>query len=404
VEWHFLEKMMIEKIKKIAAENKERIVDIRREIHSNPELSFEEYETSALVCDFLDRAGIKYEKGVVKTGVVALIEGNNPTSKIVALRADLDALPIQETTDLFFKSKNEGKMHACGHDVHTASLLGTALILHELSNDFEGTIKLIFQPGEERIPGGAKLMIEEGVLENPSPSNIIGQHVYPELEAGKVGFKPGMYMASADELHVKVIGKGGHAALPHNTIDPVLITSHIIVALQQLISRRVSPYSPSVLSFGSIHGDGATNIIPDEVNLQGTFRAFDEEWRAEAHGLMIKMAESIAEGMGGKCEFEVRKGYPFLVNDEDLTNLSKKAAIDFLGEENVIDLDLRMTAEDFAYYSQVIPSCFYRLGTSDFSKPATGGLHTPTFTVDEKALETGMGLMAYLALMDLKRN
>jgi len=395
---------MIEKIKKIAAENKERIVDIRREIHSNPELSFEEYETSALVCDFLDRAGIKYEKGVVKTGVVALIEGNNPTSKIVALRADLDALPIQETTDLFFKSKNEGKMHACGHDVHTASLLGTALILHELSNDFEGTIKLIFQPGEERIPGGAKLMIEEGVLENPSPSNIIGQHVYPELEAGKVGFKPGMYMASADELHVKVIGKGGHAALPHNTIDPVLITSHIIVALQQLISRRVSPYSPSVLSFGSIHGDGATNIIPDEVNLQGTFRAFDEEWRAEAHGLMIKMAESIAEGMGGKCEFEVRKGYPFLVNDEDLTNLSKKAAIDFLGEENVIDLDLRMTAEDFAYYSQVIPSCFYRLGTSDFSKPATGGLHTPTFTVDEKALETGMGLMAYLALMDLKRN
>jgi len=395
---------MIEKIKKIAAENKERIVDIRREIHSNPELSFEEYETSALVCDFLDRAGIKYEKGVVKTGVVALIEGNNPTSKRVALRADLDALPIQETTDLFFKSKNEGKMHACGHDVHTASLLGTALILHELSNDFEGTIKLIFQPGEERIPGGAKLMIEEGVLENPTPANIIGQHVYPELEAGKVGFKPGMYMASADELHVKVIGKGGHAALPHNTIDPVLITSHIIVALQQLISRRVSPYSPSVLSFGSIHGDGATNIIPDEVNLQGTFRAFDEEWRAEAHGLMIKMAESIAEGMGGKCEFEVRKGYPFLVNDEDLTNLSKKAAIDFLGEENVIDLDLRMTAEDFAYYSQVIPSCFYRLGTSDFSKPATGGLHTPTFTVDEKALETGMGLMAYLALMDLKRN
>jgi len=395
---------MIEKIKKIAAENKERIVDIRREIHSNPELSFEEYETSALVCDFLDRAGIKYQNGIVKTGVVALIEGDNPSSKVIALRADLDALPIQETTDFFFKSKNEGKMHACGHDVHTASLLGTALILHELRNEFDGTIKLIFQPGEERIPGGAKLMIAEGVLENPAPVNIIGQHVYPELEAGKVGFKSGMYMASADELHVKVIGKGGHAALPHKTIDPILITSHIIVALQQLISRRVSPYSPSVLSFGSIQGDGATNIIPDEVNLQGTFRAFDEEWRAEAHGLMVRMAESIAEGMGGKCKFEVRKGYPFLVNDNELTSLSKNAAIAFLGEENVVDLDLRMTAEDFAYYSQVVPSCFYRLGTSDFSKAPTGGLHTPTFTVDEKALETGMGLMAYLALVDLKEN
>ena len=394
--------MMIERIKKIAGQKKEQIVEVRRAIHANPELSFEEYETCELVSKFLKRAGIKHEKGIVKTGVVAIIEGNDPSSKTIALRADLDALPIQETTEVSFKSKNEGKMHACGHDVHTSSLLGTALILHELKNEFEGTVKLIFQPGEERIPGGAKLMIEAGVLENPAPINIIGQHVYPELEAGKVGFKPGMYMASADELHVKVIGQGGHAALPHKTIDPILITSHIIIALQQLISRRVSPYSPSVLSFGSIQGNGATNIIPNEVNLLGTFRAFDEEWREEAHGLMIKMAESIAEGMGGKCEFEVRKGYPFLVNDNELTRLSKNAAIDFLGAENVIDLDLRMTAEDFAYYSQVIPACFYRLGTSDFSKAPTGGLHTSNFTVDEKALEIGMGLMAYLAMVDLK--
>jgi len=393
---------MIERIKKIAGQKKEQIVEVRRAIHANPELSFEEYETCELVSKFLKRAGIKHEKGIVKTGVVAIIEGNDPSSKTIALRADLDALPIQETTEVSFKSKNEGKMHACGHDVHTSSLLGTALILHELKNEFEGTVKLIFQPGEERIPGGAKLMIEAGVLENPAPINIIGQHVYPELEAGKVGFKPGMYMASADELHVKVIGQGGHAALPHKTIDPILITSHIIIALQQLISRRVSPYSPSVLSFGSIQGNGATNIIPNEVNLLGTFRAFDEEWREEAHGLMIKMAESIAEGMGGKCEFEVRKGYPFLVNDNELTRLSKNAAIDFLGAENVIDLDLRMTAEDFAYYSQVIPACFYRLGTSDFSKAPTGGLHTSNFTVDEKALEIGMGLMAYLAMVDLK--
>ena len=394
--------MMIERIKKIAGQKKEQIVEVRRAIHANPELSFEEYETCELVSKFLKRAGIKHEKGIVKTGVVAIIEGNDPSSKTIALRADLDALPIQETNEVSFKSKNEGKMHACGHDVHTSSLLGTALILHELKNEFEGTVKLIFQPGEERIPGGAKLMIEAGVLENPAPINIIGQHVYPELEAGKVGFKPGMYMASADELHVKVIGQGGHAALPHKTIDPILITSHIIIALQQLISRRVSPYSPSVLSFGSIQGNGATNIIPNEVNLLGTFRAFDEEWREEAHGLMIKMAESIAEGMGGKCEFEVRKGYPFLVNDNELTRLSKNAAIDFLGAENVIDLDLRMTAEDFAYYSQVIPACFYRLGTSDFSKAPTGGLHTSNFTVDEKALEIGMGLMAYLAMVDLK--
>lgn len=402
MEWLFLVKMMIERIKKIAGQKKEQIVEVRRAIHANPELSFEEYETCELVSKFLKRAGIKHEKGIVKTGVVAIIEGNDPSSKTIALRADLDALPIQETTEVSFKSKNEGKMHACGHDVHTSSLLGTALILHELKNEFEGTVKLIFQPGEERIPGGAKLMIEAGVLENPAPINIIGQHVYPELEAGKVGFKPGMYMASADELHVKVIGQGGHAALPHKTIDPILITSHIIIALQQLISRRVSPYNPSVLSFGSIQGNGATNIIPNEVNLLGTFRAFDEEWREEAHGLMIKMAESIAEGMGGKCEFEVRKGYPFLVNDNELTRLSKNAAIDFLGAENVIDLDLRMTAEDFAYYSQVIPACFYRLGTSDFSKAPTGGLHTSNFTVDEKALEIGMGLMAYLAMVDLK--
>ena len=402
MEWLFLVKMMIERIKKIAGQKKEQIVEVRRAIHANPELSFEEYETCELVSKFLKRAGIKHEKGIVKTGVVAIIEGNDPSSKTIALRADLDALPIQETNEVSFKSKNEGKMHACGHDVHTSSLLGTALILHELKNEFEGTVKLIFQPGEERIPGGAKLMIEAGVLENPAPINIIGQHVYPELEAGKVGFKPGMYMASADELHVKVIGQGGHAALPHKTIDPILITSHIIIALQQLISRRVSPYNPSVLSFGSIQGNGATNIIPNEVNLLGTFRAFDEEWREEAHGLMIKMAESIAEGMGGKCEFEVRKGYPFLVNDNKLTRLSKNAAIDFLGAENVIDLDLRMTAEDFAYYSQVIPACFYRLGTSDFSKAPTGGLHTSNFTVDEKALEIGMGLMAYLAMVDLK--
>jgi amidohydrolase len=393
---------IIRLIKEKASLYKQEVVLIRRHLHQNPELSFKEYNTSKYVCSKLKEFGIEYESGIVETGVVGLIKGINPESRVVALRADLDALPIVEENEVSYKSINEGVMHACGHDVHTSSLLGAAKILNEIKNQFEGTIKLIFQPGEERLPGGASLMIKEGVLENPVPNAIVGQHVYPQLEAGKVGFKSGMYMASTDELFMTVNGKGGHAALPHLNVDPVLITAHILTALQQVVSRMCHPTTPTVLSFGKMIANGATNIIPDKVELEGTFRAMNEEWRAEAHIKMKKMAESIAEGMGGQCIFRIDKGYPFLINDEVVTGNAKQSAIEFLGEKNVIDLDLRMTAEDFAYFSQEKPSCFYRLGIKNEAKNITSGLHTSKFNIDEDAIETSIGLMAWIAVKELK--
>jgi amidohydrolase len=394
---------IIKLIKDKATSYKQEVTEIRRYLHQNPELSFKEYNTSKYVCSKLDEYGIEYQSGIVDTGIVGLIKGNNPETKVVALRADLDALPIFEENDVSYKSKNEGVMHACGHDVHTSSLLGAAKILNELKSHFNGSIKLIFQPGEEILPGGASLMIKEGVLENPVPDVILGQHVYPQLEAGKVGFRGGMYMASTDELFMTVKGKGGHAALPHLNIDPILITAHILTALQQVVSRMKHPTAPTVLSFGKMIANGATNIIPDKVELEGTFRAMNEEWRAEAHIKMKKMAESIAESMGGECIFRIDKGYPFLVNDEVITSNAKESAIEFLGKENVIDLELRMTGEDFAYFSQKKPSCFYRLGIKNEDKNITSGLHTSTFNIDEDALETSIGLMAWIAVKELKK-
>ncbi len=391
----------IDKIKEKAAAYKNEVISIRRHLHQHPELSFEEYNTSKYVCAKLDEYGIEYKNGIVKTGIVALIKGNNPDKKIVALRADLDALPIVEENEVEYKSVNHGVMHACGHDVHTSSLLGVAKILNELRDEFEGTIKLIFQPGEEKLPGGASAMIKEGVLESPKVDSIIGQHVYPQLEAGKVGFKSGMYMASNDELYMTVYGKGGHAALPHLNVDPVLITAHILTALQQVVSRMSLPSTPTVLSFGKIIGDGATNVIPNKVELEGTFRSMDENWRTEAHKKMMNMAESIAKSMGGKCELNIIPGYPFLVNDEKVTNAAKQAAIGFLGKENVVDLDIRMTAEDFAFYSQAVPACFYRLGIKNDTKKINSGLHTSTFNIDENAIETSIGLMSWLAIKAL---
>lgn len=388
-------------IKQKAQDYKQEVIEIRRHLHQHPELSFEEFETSKYVCSKLTEYGIEHQAGYVKTGVVGLVKGNNPDKKIIALRADLDALPIVEENDVEYKSLNNGVMHACGHDVHTSSLLGAAKILNELKDHFEGTVKLIFQPGEEKLPGGASLMIKEGVLENPKPTTIIGQHVFPQLEAGKVGFKSGMYMASTDELYVTVKGKGGHAALPHLTVDPILIASHIITSLQQIVSRMSHPTAPTVLSFGKITGNGATNIIPDKVELEGTFRAMNEEWREKAHEKMKEIAESIAQSMGGECIFTIKKGYPFLVNDEVVTHKAKDAAVDYLGKENVIDLELRMTAEDFAYFSQVMPSCFYRLGVRNDESNITSGLHTSTFNIDETAIETSIGLMAWLAINEL---
>ena len=385
---------LIQHIKKLASDNLPEIISIRRHIHQNPELSFQEFNTSEFIQSKLTEFGIEFKSGFVKTGIVAFVKGKNPDKKIIALRSDMDALPILEENEVEYKSKNEGVMHACGHDVHSSSLLGVAKILNESKDEFEGTVKLIFQPGEEKLPGGASLMIEEGVLKNPAPEVIFGQHVFPDLPCGKVGFRGGMYMASADELYLKVRGKGGHAALPHKCVDTVLMASQIISSLQQIVSRKAKPDIPSVLSFGKINSvGGATNIIPDEVNIEGTFRTMNEEWRAEAHNLMVDMAENIAKSMGGTCEFEVRKGYPFLKNDEITTEQAKNLSIDYLGKENVIDLDLRMTAEDFSYYTQNMPGCFYRLGTGK-----SKGLHTSTFNVDENSLEIGMGLMSWITI------
>ncbi len=393
---------LLERIKEIAAHYAEDTISFRRYLHSNPELSFEEYNTSKFVAEKLKSFGVETTEGIATTGVVGLIRGRNPDKKTIALRADMDALPIIEQNDVSYKSKNHGVMHACGHDVHTSSLLGTARILSELKEHFEGTVKLIFQPGEEKIPGGASLMIKEGVLQNPAPKNILGQHVATAIPAGKVGFRSGMYMASADEIYVTVKGKGGHAAMPDKNIDPILIASHIIVALQQIVSRNCDPRIPCVLSFGKIVGMGATNIIPEEVKIEGTFRTMDEDWRREAKVKMKKMAEAIADGMGAVCEFTILDGYPYLENAPALTARMKSAAQDFMGEENVLDLDIWMAAEDFAFYTQHVDACFYRLGIRNEARGIISGVHTPTFDIDESALQVGAGLMAWLAVTELE--
>jgi amidohydrolase len=392
--------MLKNRIQELAASVLESTIQNRRHLHAHPELSFQEHQTVAFVAAKLDELGITY-KPMATTGLVALITGDKPSDQVVALRADMDALPIQETNEVAYKSTNAGVMHACGHDAHTASLLGTAAILQQLKAEFGGTIKLIFQPAEELLPGGAKQMIQEGVLENPKPQAVLGQHVMPFIETGKVGFRSGKYMASTDELYVTVKGKGGHAAQPQQNIDPVMITAQILVSLQQIVSRTANPNTPSVLSFGKVQANGATNVIPNEVKLEGTFRTMDEAWRTEAHIRMKKMAEGIAESMGGTCEFEIRKGYPFLVNEEKLTAQAKQYAEDYLGKENVLDLDIWMAAEDFAYYSQVADACFYRLGTRNEAKGITSSVHTPTFDIDENAFAISTGLMAYIALKRL---
>lgn len=392
---------LLSSVKEASLASAPEVIRLRRHLHANPELSYQEHATSKFVADTLRSFGLNPAEGIAGTGVIALIEGRNPGKKTVALRADMDALPIQESNKVPYKSTNAGVMHACGHDVHTSSLLGTAKILAGVRDQFEGTVKLIFQPGEEKNPGGASLMIKEGVLENPRPSAIIGQHVMPLVAVGKIGFREGMYMASSDEIYIKVIGKGGHGATPELTIDPVLIASHIIIALQQVISRNASPKQPTVLTFGRIYGDGATNIIPNEVNIAGTFRALNEEWRENGLKKIIKMAESIAEGMGGRCEIELSRGYPYLENNPELTRRIRKAAEEYVGKENVVDIDLTLGSEDFAYYSQVVPASFYRLGTRNESKGITSYVHTPTFDIDEDALKIGPGVMAWMTLSEL---
>jgi amidohydrolase len=393
--------ILINEVKQLAANHRQELVACRRHLHANPELSFHEYKTSAFIKQKLDKIGISW-KPMAGTGIVALIQGDIPSDKIIALRADMDALPITEENDVAYKSGNTGIMHACGHDVHTSSLLGAAAILQSMKKYFGGKVKLIFQPAEEKLPGGASLMIREGVLEDPVPMAVTGQHVMPFIETGKIAIAPGKVMASMDEIYVTVTGKGGHGAQPHKNIDPVTIASHMIVALQQIVSRTADPTIPSVLSFGKVIANGAVNVIPDSVYMEGTFRTMDEAWRSEAHLKMKKIAEGIAESFGATCNFNINRGYPFLVNEEKLTAKLTAFAAAYLGKENVITADRWMAAEDFAYYSQVTDACFYFLGSGNNAKGLTSSLHTPTFNVDEECLTIGSGLMAYLAIKQLE--
>lgn len=392
---------LLDKIKKLSTETSKETIETRRYLHQHPELSYQEYETAKYVANRLQMLGVTDITTVAATGVTALIKGKNADKKTVALRADMDALPIDEANNVPYKSQVPGVMHACGHDVHTSSLLSTAKILQTVKEEFEGTIKLIFQPGEEKLPGGASLMIKDGALQKPAPKAIFGQHVMPLIPAGKVGFRKGLYMASADEIYITVKGKGGHAAMPETIVDPILMASHLIVALQQIVSRNAHPKIPSVLSFGKFLAHGATNVIPNEVHIEGTFRTLDEEWRASAHKKIEQLATGLVASMGGSCDIEIRKGYPFLKNEELLTNRAIEAATAFLGDDNVVDLDIWMASEDFAYYSQEIDACFYRLGTRNETKGITSGVHTPTFDIDETALSIAPGLMAWLALAEL---
>lgn len=387
--------MLKEKIQQLAKQYAPDFIAIRHHLHAHPELSYQEFETSKFVQQKLSAAGIPFEV-MAGTGVVGLLKGKNPDRRVIALRADMDALPIKEENDIPYRSIHEGVMHACGHDVHTTVLLGASRILQELKDEWEGTVKLIFQPGEEKNPGGASLMIKEGVLKNPVPQAIFGLHVHPGLEIGKLSFRGGMVMASADEIYITIRGKGGHAAAPHLTVDTILVASHLVVALQQIISRNRNPLSPSVLSITSVQGGYTTNVIPSEVKLMGTFRAMDEEWRFRAHELIRKLATELVHSMGAEIDLHIDVGYPMVHNDEALDKVARAEAAQYMGKEHVLETEIRMGAEDFGYYTRQIPGCFYRLGVMNEQKGITSGVHTPTFNIDESAIEIGAGMMAWM--------
>ena len=386
---------MLEEIKALATKYSQDNIAIRRHLHRHPELSYKEFETSKFIQQKLTELGIAFTV-IATTGIVAIIKGNNPESRVIALRGDMDALPITEENDVDYQSNNKGIMHACGHDVHTSILLGAARILNELKDSFEGTLKLLFQPGEERNPGGASYMIRDGALENPRPQGIVALHVHPGLDVGKLSFKKGRVMASADEIYITIRSKGGHAAAPHLTADTVLIASQLIVSLQQIISRNNNPTSPSVLSICSIQGGHTTNVIPSEVKLMGTFRAMDETWRYKAHELITKQATAIVEGMGAELDLHIDVGYPTVDNDPVFTETAWQQANIFMGKTNVTETELRMGAEDFGYYTQIIPGCFFRLGVRNEAKGIIHNVHTPKFNIDENAIEIGVGMMAWL--------
>lgn len=393
---------MIDRIREKAKQYFPEIQAIRHHIHTYPELSFEEYNTSAFISTQLTNWGIKHQTGVAGTGVVGIIEGENPSKRCIALRADMDALPIQEANDTDYRSQNTGVMHACGHDVHSSCLLGAARILNDIKEEFEGTIKLIFQPGEEKHPGGASLMIEAGVLQNPKPDAIFALHVYPHLPCGTAGYRAGQYMASADEIYITIEGKGGHAALPHQTIDPIAIAAQVITALQQVVSRKNNPLMPTVLTFGKIAGGFATNVIPDKVELLGTLRTMDEKWRNEARKWIKDITEQICSAYGAHAIVDMPPGYPSLYNDPALSKQAEAWGTEYLGSENVHTLDMRMAGEDFSFYTHHMPGCFFRIGTNRNNEQFTAPVHNAHFDIDENALEIGTGLMAWTAFNALK--
>ncbi|MFV0472037.1 MAG: M20 family metallopeptidase [Paludibacteraceae bacterium] len=386
----------------LARKSEKFVRDTYRYLHQHPELSFQEYNTSAFIKSELERMGITYRDKIADTGILGRIEGVNPQKRVVALRADIDALPIAEKNDISFRSQHDNVMHACGHDAHTACLLGAARILDKLKNEFEGTVLLIFQPGEEKAPGGAGLMLREGVFDEVKPDVIVAQHVSVDYGVGELAFATGKIMASADEVHITVKGKGGHGALPHLCNDTVLAASQTIVALQQIKSRLCPPQIPMILTFGKILAEGATNIIPNEVKISGTFRTFDEAWRIEAKEHIRRIATETCLAYGCEAKIEIPAGYPCVVNDKEITNRAEEAAVKLIGSNNVKGLEQRMTSEDFGFFSQQYPCCFYRFGVKGKSNFNAGGLHTSTFCIDEDALEIGTAALAWIALEMLK--
>ena len=386
----------------MAREGAAEIIECRRWLHRHPELSQQEYGTMAFVAEKLKEMGLEPKTGIGRTGVMAMIRGKNPDAYCVAMRADYDALPITEDTGLPFASENPGVMHACGHDMHTSSLLGAAKILCQLKEEFEGSVMLIFQPSEEMYPGGAKMMMDDGLFSEVTPDEIYGFHCLPEMECGRVGMRKGKYMASTDELYWTIKGRGGHGATPHMAIDPIVVASHVVVALQQVVSRNASPLMPTVLSFGKMVGEGRTNIIPDEVKMEGIIRTFDPEWRLEAHNRIRKISEGVAESMGAECDLFIDYGYPPVVNNDDCTQMTHDNAVAYLGEANVDWLDMRMTAEDFAFYAQKIPACYFRVGIHVPGTEVTN-LHRPNLLVNEDSIEVASGFEAYNAIMALQK-
>lgn len=389
---------MINRIKSLAKEVTELYVKpIRRQIHKYPELSFHEHDTVKLIEDYLYSWNIE-QYYVNHPGVVAVIRGKNPRKRTIALRADMDALPIQEKNKCDYGSVRQGVMHACGHDAHTAMLLGVAKVLNELKDEFEGTVRLIFQAGEEKLPGGAKLMIKDNVLYGVDA--IIAQHVYPDLPCGEVGFYAGNYMAACDEINITISGKGGHAAKINERSNTTVAAAKILCAISELSSEfnKEERENPVIIAFGNFVADGTYNVIPDKVCLKGTMRTFDEKERKLIKKKIKAISAEIAASFGVEARVKINKGYPVLKNDVDFTKSLRNNAMDFLGEERVKSLPQLMTAEDFAWYSHEVKACMYRLGTSNVEKGIVSKQHTPTFDIDEDALEIGVGTMAYLVV------